>query len=81
MGLIGGPGWYRSCPVQQTKKVPHGAEFKDILQMGQLKDLLDLLCDIHQLKHACAGTSPLPHVQQHPQAACIDAVNRRQVKH
>jgi hypothetical protein len=37
----------RSCPVQQTKKVPHGAEFKDILQMCQLKYLLDLLRDIH----------------------------------
>jgi hypothetical protein len=27
--------------VQQAKKLPHGAEFKDTLQVGQLKDLLD----------------------------------------
>src|SRR5882724_181537 len=67
--------------MQQAEKISHGAEFKDRLQMGQLKDLLDLLRHIHQLEYDSAGTSPRPHVQQHSQATRIDAVNLRQVKH
>ena len=45
--------------MQQAKKLPHGAEFKDTVQVGQFKDLLDPFRRIHQLKHDCVGTSRL----------------------
>jgi hypothetical protein len=67
--------------VQQAKKLPHGAEFKDTLQVGQLKNLLDPFRRIHQLKHDCVGTSRLPQAQQHSQAARINVVNPRQINH
>ena len=40
--------------------VPDGAEFKDTIQLGQLKYLLDLVHDIYQLQPNCIGISPLP---------------------
>jgi hypothetical protein len=65
--------------VQQAKKLPHGAEFKDALRVGQFKDLLDPFRRIHQLKLDCPGTSRLPQAQQYSQAARIDALNLRQI--
>jgi hypothetical protein len=67
--------------VQQAKKPPHGAEFKDRLQVSQFKDFLDPFRRIHQLKRDCAGTSQLPQAQQYSQAARIDALNPRQINH
>jgi hypothetical protein len=79
IGLIGGARWHRRCAVQQAKKLPHGAEFKDTLQAGQFKNLLDPFRRIHQLKLDCAGTSRLPQAQQLSQASSIDALNLRQI--
>ena len=67
--------------MQQAKKLPHGAEFKDTLQVGQFKDLLDPFRRIHQLKRNGAGTSRLAQAQQYSQAARIDALNPRQINH
>jgi hypothetical protein len=67
--------------VQKAKKLPHGAEFKDTLQVGQFKDLRDIFRRIHELKHDCAGTSRLPQAQQYSQAARIDVLNPRQINH
>jgi hypothetical protein len=79
--MIGGARWHRGCAVQQAKKFPYRAEFKDTLQVGQFKDLLDPFRRIHQLKHDCVGTSRLAQAQQHSQAARIDALNPRQINH
>ena len=58
--LIGRTGWHRGCVVQQAKKLPHGAEFKDTLQVGQFKDLRDPFRRIHQLNRNGAGERAEP---------------------
>jgi hypothetical protein len=67
--------------VEKAKQIWDGAKFKDTPQVGQLKYLLDSLRDIHELEATGVGLCPLPQLQQGPQAAGIDAVNLRQIKH
>jgi len=79
--LIDRPGRYCGCKVQQVEHVLDRAEFKDTIQLRQLKYVLDLIDDIHQLKPSRVRISPPPQTQQDTQPTGVDAVNLRQVKY
>jgi hypothetical protein len=66
--------------VQQAKHLRYRAEFKDTLQVGQFKKLIDIVCDIHQLKADGTRTGPLPQNEQHSQSTRINPVNLSHIK-
>jgi hypothetical protein len=79
--LIDRPWRYRGCKLQQLEHVLDRAEFKDTIQLRQLKYVLDLVGDIHQLKPDRVRISPFPYTQQDTQPTGVDAVNLRQVQY
>jgi hypothetical protein len=58
--LLDRPWRYCSWKVQQVEHVLDRAEFKDTIQLRQLKYVRDLVDDIHQLKPDRVRISPVP---------------------